>query len=970
MSERALRETPYKGLMPYSEEDEEFFFGRESDQEIIAANLMASRFTLLYGPSGVGKSSVLRAGVAADLRRQARQNLAARGKPRFIIIIFNEWKDAPLSGLLKQVRRAVKDSFAGQPFEPVPSNLSFDDELAAWAERAGGKLFVVLDQFEEYFLYPQAEGAGSFAVEFPRAVNRSDLRANFLISIREDWLAKLDRFKVDIPNLFDNYLRIERLDREAARSAIEQPVVKYNQTRQAEDPKVTIAEGFSARVLAQLEGLANKNVLGESGRGEVKGALTSEADRARIQTPYLQLVMIHLWKEAIESGRHELHPAMLDDPDRAEKIVQSHLNEVMERLDASEQEAASRVFDRLVTPSGVKIAQTLSDLAAFAELSKDEIAPMLDKLSQKESGILSQLAPPPGQRNEPRFEIFHDVLAPAILNWCTHYVQEQKDVEAERRAEEQRQRAEREARSAARFRRLAIGMALVSALALLFAGFAVANEFRAVAERRKAEEARAEANLARQGIVTEQRRALEAQVRAVIKESDAEVATFYASIARDNAATEQRKAEAERKQKEAQSRLALQRKAEAERVTQDLRGEQLYGQAQQQAITTDFEGAEPNYEQALKYFRQSGNIERQAATLYELGDVNRYMVDTVGENGGDAPAQKAEALARRNKTVGFLRESQQLYKRIGKHEKEEAQALSLLGELYEKTGNPEEAIRTYQEALPLIRKAGDRGLEMSTLEKLGGLYGETDKSNALEYYRQLVRLYEQNKAEFLESLFGTLKRMGEFYQELEQLAEARDAYEQASKNVPRSSNKEDAIDVLLSLGQVNYDLGERRQALKYYEDARRAISEYADHDYDGEKVLRLPDYLDYVNVVLGKIYAELNENQKALDYYQSPRILNQLRLSRDPNNLSNPWIDFETLQSADSFMNLSKIYSALGEKQKAEDSSQVAAQIYRALGKATPAQLNAAADRYKKFGNVRKAAELYRRAKEAASRNK
>ncbi len=54
---------PYKGLQPYTEEDRDYFFGRERDQEIIASNLFAASLTVLYGASGVGKSSVLRAGV-------------------------------------------------------------------------------------------------------------------------------------------------------------------------------------------------------------------------------------------------------------------------------------------------------------------------------------------------------------------------------------------------------------------------------------------------------------------------------------------------------------------------------------------------------------------------------------------------------------------------------------------------------------------------------------------------------------------------------------------------------------------------------------------------------------------------------------------------------------------------------------------------------------------------------------------
>lgn len=97
------------------------------------------------------------------------------------------------------------------------------------SERAKATLLITLDQFEEYFLYhPQDGGEKSFAVEFARAINSSDLSANFLISIREDALAKLDRFRESIPNLFDNYLRLEHLDCDSAREAIEKPIEQYN----------------------------------------------------------------------------------------------------------------------------------------------------------------------------------------------------------------------------------------------------------------------------------------------------------------------------------------------------------------------------------------------------------------------------------------------------------------------------------------------------------------------------------------------------------------------------------------------------------------------------------------------------------------------------------------------------------------------------------------------------------------------
>jgi hypothetical protein len=69
-TQHARPTSPYKGLAAFddSELDEQLFFGREHERDVIVANVVASRLTVLYGPSGVGKSSIVRAGVARDLR--------------------------------------------------------------------------------------------------------------------------------------------------------------------------------------------------------------------------------------------------------------------------------------------------------------------------------------------------------------------------------------------------------------------------------------------------------------------------------------------------------------------------------------------------------------------------------------------------------------------------------------------------------------------------------------------------------------------------------------------------------------------------------------------------------------------------------------------------------------------------------------------------------------------------------------
>ena len=202
-----LLKTPYRGLIPYSEEDAPFFFGREKDRNIIIANLRGSSLTVLYGSSGVGKSSVLRAGVAYHLQQEAKQNLKDYGTPEFAVFVFNSWQDDPLIGLIQEVQKAIQAIFSEQKIAKLESSshitleavkfpsfllarkelyrlisplisrfisLLFIAFLRKAAELTGnqdinGKLFIILDQFEEYFLYhSDEEGAGTFVTEFPK----------------------------------------------------------------------------------------------------------------------------------------------------------------------------------------------------------------------------------------------------------------------------------------------------------------------------------------------------------------------------------------------------------------------------------------------------------------------------------------------------------------------------------------------------------------------------------------------------------------------------------------------------------------------------------------------------------------------------------------------------------------------------------------------------------------------------------
>jgi hypothetical protein len=105
---------------------------------------------------------------------------------------------------------------------------SLSARLRRWTAGGDVELLILLDQFEEYFLYHPGTDE-RFDDEFAAAVNDRELRASFLVSLREDAFAQLDRFKARIPQLLDSYRRVDELDAQAARAAIVRPIDQYNQ---------------------------------------------------------------------------------------------------------------------------------------------------------------------------------------------------------------------------------------------------------------------------------------------------------------------------------------------------------------------------------------------------------------------------------------------------------------------------------------------------------------------------------------------------------------------------------------------------------------------------------------------------------------------------------------------------------------------------------------------------------------------
>src|SRR5947209_11930626 len=443
--------SPYIGLRPFREEDRPFFFGRERDTRVIATNVMEEPLTVLYGASGAGKSSVLQAGVVPHIRQLS--NVA--------VVYFRNWQS---DSLLEEIQATIVKTITS--------------DLADLLANSGRKVFLLLDQFEEYLLYhSENQKAHKFDGLLAQLVNRDDIPVKVLIGIREDGLSKLnERFYIRIPDLLNNTLQVERLSVEAARNAIEKPLEIFNTMPAAAGYTFSIEPALTEAVLEQVQE-------GRTSVSDSSGLGTRSAKVAQIETAYLQLVLTQLWYAERQEGSTVMRLETLTRLGGASQIVRDHVQSVMQRLENDEErDIAARLFLYLVTPSRSKIAQRTEDLVCFGEAPDENVKNVLNTLAAKEeSRILRRLS------NPEQYEIFHDVLAQHILEWRRGYDEEKrlKKLEQEQQAEaarkqheleqaqalagEQQLRADQQAAAARKFRILAVYLVVLTILAVLAA---------------------------------------------------------------------------------------------------------------------------------------------------------------------------------------------------------------------------------------------------------------------------------------------------------------------------------------------------------------------------------------------------------------------------------------------------------------------------------------------------------------------
>jgi conflict system STAND superfamily ATPase/anaphase-promoting complex subunit 4/WD40 domain-containing protein len=383
MSDSLLRNSPFNGLRPYEVADADYFCGREAEIEVLTDSLWSNPYTVVYGPSAIGKSSLLRAGVFHRLQVIAADEAKSLGKARFTSLLLYDWSDIQAKDNLERLLKLSSTA-----------DVTHD-------------MFILLDQVDDYFsriLVPPADDPFWHAV-ISATMSRGQ-KLNVLIGIRDDALHRLDSLSGLDGRIMQNTYAVEEMNPEQLKQAIEQPVRKYNELH-GQTREVSIETGFAETLLSHFS------------RRQVNAAYRPIVDEPRVPLPILQLILEDIW---MAKSRSERGPILLDVasiPDGVvEYSVRSHIERSVSSLGDEARPLLRLILQQIVTSTGRGIEKSEGELveAARGNLRLQRLIPSaLEKLTSNR--ILRSFRMTGSLGEEQYYEPIHQVVAAEAHAW-------------------------------------------------------------------------------------------------------------------------------------------------------------------------------------------------------------------------------------------------------------------------------------------------------------------------------------------------------------------------------------------------------------------------------------------------------------------------------------------------------------------------------------------------------------------------
>jgi hypothetical protein len=252
---------PYVGPRPFTEQDEQFFFGRTEEIEVLASLVSTRRASLLFAQSGAGKSSLLMAGLAPRLLRHRRM---VRHR-EVIDPLFSGLRIArvgkglpelqPDNVFVYSVAASLSEALSPETAATVSADITLERIVSGLLPSVASDdgdaellpFLLVFDQFEELFTRHLArrDDRVSFFQQVSAALARHDT-LRVLFSMREDYIAELTPYAHLLPEQLRHRFRLERLGMTAALEAVRTPAALAR-------PSHPFAEGVAEELCRNLQ---------------------------------------------------------------------------------------------------------------------------------------------------------------------------------------------------------------------------------------------------------------------------------------------------------------------------------------------------------------------------------------------------------------------------------------------------------------------------------------------------------------------------------------------------------------------------------------------------------------------------------------------------------------------------------------------------------------------------------------------
>ncbi|WP_210590780.1 trypsin-like peptidase domain-containing protein [Streptomyces sp. GESEQ-35] len=369
---------PFKGLAAFTEDDAEFFHGRDSDIVRVHTAVNGRTVTLIAGPSGCGKSSLVWAGVLPLLRADGMSVTELRPVPgvRPTAVLAQALIGALEPGLDEVERLAKAEELAGllETGDDMPAKLR--RRVLDCGEGSGHVVFV--DQLEEYALADTGAARDLFGMLADLAGNDGAAVLRVVATTRPDSLDVL--LTGDTSDLVSDAVQfLAPLAADDLERAVTEPVDAV--------PGVWFEPGLPKRIVADA--------------GDEPGRM-----------PLVQFALTELWQRRTSP---RLTRAAYDDFGGVAGTLVTYADETVAGLTSAQQECARRLFVQLAQPGeGDTFRRRPTRTADLAS----ELLDLARKLAPGKLVVLSRARG--GAEQEEIVDLAHEALThlwPALRQW-------------------------------------------------------------------------------------------------------------------------------------------------------------------------------------------------------------------------------------------------------------------------------------------------------------------------------------------------------------------------------------------------------------------------------------------------------------------------------------------------------------------------------------------------------------------------